>query len=175
MVRGLRAPAACSSVTVGARTPRGRPRVPQRPRPSTASLSSGWRQVRDGVGQRTLRGPDADDARHRRQDLAVRVQTPAGRRLAGVVDRRRERRWQDPRQANRNAATSLDEVGQILIPPFPGSNPGAGVRRHFELRRHFRRLAAKSPVSGEGYRISRAKRREFGGESLLDEFSISEI
>jgi hypothetical protein len=36
-------------------------------------------------------------------------------------------------------------------------------------------LAARSPVSSEGYRTSRAKRREFGGESLLDEFSISEI
>jgi hypothetical protein len=36
-------------------------------------------------------------------------------------------------------------------------------------------LAARTTVSGEGYRTSRAKRREFGGESLLDEFPISEI
>jgi hypothetical protein len=43
------------------------------------------------------------------------------------------------------------------------------------VMRHFRRLAARSTVSGEGYRTSRAKRREFGGESLLDEFPISEI
>jgi hypothetical protein len=36
-------------------------------------------------------------------------------------------------------------------------------------------MAAKSPVSSEGYRKSRAERREFRGQSLLDEFSISEF
>jgi hypothetical protein len=41
--------------------------------------------------------------------------------------------------------------------------------------RHFRRLAAKSPVPGEEYRASRAEGRDFQGESLLDDFSISEI
>jgi hypothetical protein len=67
------------------------------------------------------------------------------------------------------------------IPRFeswrPSQPPGslAEVPRHSENRRHFSRLTAKSPVSGEGYRTSRATRREFGGESLLDEFSISEI
>src|SRR5580700_9258332 len=50
-------------------------------------------------------------------------------------------------------------------PRFPG----------FLNRRHLRTLAARTTVSGEGYRTSRAKRREFGGESLLDEFPISEI
>ena len=55
----------------------------------------------------------------------------AGPRIAAHhvdVDHRRERRWQDTRQANRNAATSLDEVERILIPPFPGSNPGAPAK-----------------------------------------------
>jgi hypothetical protein len=56
-----------------------------------------------------------------------------------------------------------------------GSNPLAEIPRHSENRRHFSRLAARSPVSSEGHRTCRAKRREFGGESLLDEFSISEI
>jgi hypothetical protein len=37
------------------------------------------------------------------------------------------------------------------------------------------RLAPESPVSGQRYWTSRAKCREFGGESPLDEFSISEI
>jgi len=36
-------------------------------------------------------------------------------------------------------------------------------------------LAAKSPVSGEEYRASRAEGRDFQGESLLEKFSISEI
>jgi hypothetical protein len=40
---------------------------------------------------------------------------------------------------------------------------------------HFRRLAAKSPVSGEEFRASRTESLESRGESLLDEFSISEI
>jgi hypothetical protein len=59
----------------------------------------------------------------------------------------------------------------------PSQPPGslAEVPRHSENRRHFSRLAARSPVSGEGYRTSRAKSREFKGESLLDEFLISEI
>jgi hypothetical protein len=41
--------------------------------------------------------------------------------------------------------------------------------------RHFRRLAAKSPVSDEEFWRIRAEGRESRGESLLDEFSISEI
>jgi hypothetical protein len=41
--------------------------------------------------------------------------------------------------------------------------------------RHFRGLADKSLVSGEKSRASRTKGREFRDESLLDEFSISEI
>jgi hypothetical protein len=67
------------------------------------------------------------------------------------------------------------------IPKFeswrPSQPPGslAEIPRRFGNRRYFRRLAARSPVSSEGYRTSHAKRQEFGGESLLDEFSISEI
>jgi hypothetical protein len=59
----------------------------------------------------------------------------------------------------------------------PSQPPGslAEIPRHSENRRHFRGLATKSPVSGEGYRTFRTKRREFRGKSLLDEFSISEI
>ena len=47
--------------------------------------------------------------------------------------------------------------------------------QHWEKCRHFRRLAAKSLVSGEEYRAPRAEGREFPAQSLLDEFSISEI
>src|ERR1700730_10759836 len=39
----------------------------------------------------------------------------------------------------------------------------------------FRGLAAKSPVSGEEYWAFRAEGRDFWRESLLDDFSISEI
>src|SRR5216684_3633873 len=41
--------------------------------------------------------------------------------------------------------------------------------------RHSRGLAVKGPVSGEEYRTSRTKGHEFRRQSLLDEFSISEI
>src|SRR5208282_2765725 len=49
----------------------------------------------------------------------------------------------------------------------PSQPPGslAAIPWHSENRRHFRTLAARSPVSGEGYRTSRAKRQEFEGES----------
>jgi hypothetical protein len=59
----------------------------------------------------------------------------------------------------------------------PSQPPGslAAVPRHSENWPHFRTLATKSPVSGQRYRTSRAEYREFGGVSLLDEFSISEI
>ena len=41
--------------------------------------------------------------------------------------------------------------------------------------RHFRRLAAKSPVSGEKFWEICAEGRECRGESLVGNFSISEI
>jgi hypothetical protein len=46
---------------------------------------------------------------------------------------------------------------------------------HSAKKRHFRRLAARSLVSGEEFRAPCAEGRESGGESLLDDFSISEI
>jgi len=42
-------------------------------------------------------------------------------------------------------------------------------------KRHFRRLAAKSLVSGEDFRAFCPEGRESDCESLLDDFSISEI
>jgi hypothetical protein len=47
--------------------------------------------------------------------------------------------------------------------------------RRSEKCRHFGRLAAKSPVSGEESRSTREEGPDFQGESLLDEFSISEF
>jgi hypothetical protein len=75
--------------------------------------------------------------------------------------------------------------GRVLIPPFPASNPGAPdkppgslakVLQHSVKCRHFRKMAAKSPVSDEEYRTTRAESRDFrGNQSLLDKVSISEI
>jgi hypothetical protein len=46
---------------------------------------------------------------------------------------------------------------------------------HTTKRRHFRSLAARSLVSGGEFRASCTEGREFGGESMLDDFLISEI
>jgi hypothetical protein len=69
---------------------------------------------------------------------------------------------------------------------LPGSSPAIGRTgpnstcrgSNFEYSRkcrHFRRLAATNLVSGEEFWRIRAEGRESRGESLLDEFSISEI
>ena len=53
------------------------------------------------------------------------------------------------------------------------SQPPRSLAREFGFSRkwrHFRRLAAKSPVSGEEYRASRAEGGDFWRESLLDKF-----
>jgi hypothetical protein len=61
-------------------------------------------------------------------------------------------------------------------PRSPASHLGLfGDSLSFAKSQHFRRLGAKSQVSGEEFWASRAKRREFRVESLLAEFSISEI
>jgi hypothetical protein len=44
----------------------------------------------------------------------------------------------------------------------PTNCPTSAIPRHSENRRRFRTLATKSPVSGQRYRTSRAKRRECG-------------
>ncbi len=64
---------------------------------------------------------------------------------------------------------------RILIPPFPGSNPGArqpvrSLRRRFRLcedRRHFRGLAGNGRVFGEENRALPTEEGVFLDESLL--------
>jgi hypothetical protein len=58
------------------------------------------------------------------------------------------------------------------------SQPQGSLPGDFEYSRkcrHFRRLAATHPVSGEEFWRIHDEGRESRGESLLDEFSISEI
>ena len=58
------------------------------------------------------------------------------------------------------------------------SQPQRSLRRDFGYSgkcRRFRRLAAKSPVSGEEIRASRTEGGKTSIESLLGDFSISEI
>jgi hypothetical protein len=71
-----------------------------------------------------------------------------------------------------------------LIPPFPGSNPGAPASHRglfsgdlllFAKRPHFRRLAVSSPVSGQESGLLLTGSLDPGGVSLLAKFSISEI
>jgi hypothetical protein len=59
--------------------------------------------------------------------------------------------------------------------PVPPRRSLARDFGHSRKWRHFRRLAAKKAVSGKGFWASRAEGREFRHESLLDDFSISEI
>jgi hypothetical protein len=62
-----------------------------------------------------------------------------------------------------------------LLAPQPATGSLAGDFGHSRKWRHFRRLAAKSPVSGDEFWTSGAEGGKFRGKSLVDEFSISEI
>jgi hypothetical protein len=67
-----------------------------------------------------------------------------------------------------------------VIRTAPGNRSCAGLRGgertpNARKRRPFRRLAAKSPFSGEEIRASRTEGGEIRSESLLCDFSISEI
>src|SRR5262245_9480136 len=70
-----------------------------------------------------------------------------------------------------DSAISRFESWHPSQPPrsLPGDSP------HSTKSRHFRRLAAKSPVCAKEFWASRAEGRESRVESLLDDFSISEI
>jgi hypothetical protein len=88
--------------------------------------------------------------------------------------------WSDPRQGPMERGwfgVGLEIDTSRFESSEPSQPPGslAEIPRHSENWPHFRTLATKSPVSGQRYRTSRAEYREFGGGSLLDEFSISEI
>jgi hypothetical protein len=80
-----------------------------------------------------------------------------------------------------SAATPWRDRFEFDTARFESSQPSqpswslSGDFRQSEKCRHFGRLAAKSPISSEEYRATRAEGRDFRGESPLDEFSISEI
>jgi hypothetical protein len=71
------------------------------------------------------------------------------------------------------------ETTPLSIPTNPATGPPqrslAGDSPHSAKRRHFRRLAVRSLVSGEEFRASRTEGPESRGVSLVDHFSISEF
>jgi hypothetical protein len=90
-------------------------------------------------------------------DARVRTLTPRIPRSGSSTDRRNSL-WR--------------RTGSNSTQP-PRSLPGDFL--NFAKSRHFRRLAARSLVSGEEFRASCTEGRESGSEPLLDDFSISEI
>jgi hypothetical protein len=85
-----------------------------------------------------------------------------------------------PTAPGKRLCVGLRGGGRISLQPqdWVVSQPPRSLARDFRRSRecrHFRRLAAKHPVSGEEYRAPRAEGRDFRRKSLLDDFSISEI
>jgi hypothetical protein len=76
---------------------------------------------------------------------------------------------------------ALEDRFEFDTPRFESSQPSQPPRslpgncQNFAKSRHFRRLVAKSLVSGKESRASRTEGHESGGKSLLDKISISEI